>query len=286
MTLASARHDGEEDQTMNQTKTPGAAPCPVWLATVAAMAFVTVAAVPNRAQAVPAPIHEWLFSTGSANDIIGNMNGTLHGDAYISNGELVLDGSGNNGGAYMSTAFDTVSLTAMTLVSWVSLGTLSQGGGSALSVVNSSQNFDAIDFGERVTDQWMAGSDGFSRSLSNNGGAAITTLSQEMVAITYDASGNIEIYVNGALYANGGSFSPYTLVNPEYEIGQRHPSGANALLTGDVAMSEVFSSTLSATDIATLYSEGTGGTPIPEPGSAALVMAGVGLVSLVRRKRA
>ena len=273
-----ASHSANRNQTLDRLGVR----CCAWLG---ALAVMVIAAVFHPALAVPAPIHEWLFSTGSANDVIGNMNGTLHGDAYIANGELVLDGSGNNGGAFMSTGFDTVSLTAMTLVSWVSLGTLSQAGGSALSVVNSNQNFNAIDFGERKTDQWMAGSDYFNRSLADNGGATISTLGQEMVAITYSASGTIELYVNGMLYANGGTFSPYTLVDPEYEIGQRHPSGSNALLTGDVAMSEVYASALSASDIASLYGEGPSGTAIPEPASVGLVIFGLSFMQFLRRGR-
>jgi hypothetical protein len=37
--------------------------------------------------------HRYLFNDGTANDSVGTANGTLHGNAHISAGQLVLDGS-------------------------------------------------------------------------------------------------------------------------------------------------------------------------------------------------
>ncbi len=258
----------------------------IFCAPAAALVLIlAVMGTPSDAHAVPQPIHEWNFATGTANDQVGNLNGTLNGNATIANGMLVLDGNANNGDAYMSTGFSTDNLTAMTLVSWVSLGTLSQGGGSALSVVNSSQNFDAIDFGERTTDQWMNGSDFFNRSLANNGGAIVSGDALHMLAITYGTSG-IEIYLDGQLYADGGAYGLYDFADPQYLIGLRHPAAAsgNGFLTADIAMDAVFSSTLSASDVATLYSQG-GGAAVPEPASVALVLSGLSALRLVRRRR-
>ena len=44
-----------------------------------------------------------------------------------------------------------------TLVAWVSLANLTQGGGSVLTLENPGGEFDAIVFGEREPAKWMAG---------------------------------------------------------------------------------------------------------------------------------
>ena len=57
-------------------------------------------------------------------------------------------------------------LTDKTLVAWVQVTDLDQRGGSALTIEDGSDRFDAIVFGERTPRRWMAGSDGFRRSQS------------------------------------------------------------------------------------------------------------------------
>ena len=276
------------DALPSRLRTAGTARRAWWRAATATVAFAALASAPHQALAIPSPIHEWTFDDGTALDVVGNLNGTLNGDATIANGQLVLDGSHANGGAYMSTAFDTVSLSTMTLVSWVSLGTLAQGGGSALSVVDASQAFNSIDYAEATPNQWIAGSDYFNRTQPNNGGAAVSDTGEHMLAITYNAGGTVELYLDGAFYANGGTYSPFTLADPQYMVGLRHPASetGNGLLTGSIDMASVYASALSAGDVATLYSEGAGSSPIPEPASAAVVAAAFGLLCLSRRRRA
>ena len=227
------------------------------------------------AHAIPAPIHEWTFDDGTARDVVGSLDGTLNGAATIVGGKLILDGNRANGGSYMSTGFDTLTLTAKTLVSWVSLANLTQSGGTALSVVQMpGQQFDAIDFAEFTPAQWTAGSDYANRSVGNDGGAAVTDTGEHMVAITYGATG-ISLYVDGALYANGRSVAPYAFAQPNYLIGLRHPAAesGNGLLTGSVDQASVYASALSAADITGLYAQGA---TVPEPATWGLMLAGLG----------
>ncbi len=240
-----------------------------------ASALAAAAFAAPAAYAIPAPIHEWTFIDGTARDVVGGLDGTLNGGATIVGGKLILDGNRANGGSYMSTGFDTLTLTTKTLVSWISLGNLTQGGGTALSVVEEpGQQFDAIDFAEFTTAQWTAGSDYGNRSVGNDGGAAVTDTGEHMVAITYGATG-ISLYVDGALYADGRSVAPYAFAQPNYLIGLRHPAAesANGLLTGSVDQASVYASALSAADIAGLYGQGTA---VPEPATWALMLAGLG----------
>ena len=242
------------------------------------------AAIPGSVFAAAGLIHEWTFDDGTATDVVGGLNGTLHGNAVISNGKLVLDGSYRT---YMDTALDSATLTEKTLISWVSLATPNQGGGSALSIVNlASQEFDAVDYGERVPHQWISGSDYFNRTLANNGGAAVTDSSYHMLAYSYASSG-ITIYLDGASYANAGAFSPQLFNQPDYLIGLRHQAAGgfngNGYLAGSVDQASVYNRALSASDVATLYAEGP--SAVPEPASWALMLIGFGGLGVAVRAR-
>lgn len=249
------------------------------LASVFVIASIVASAPAN---AIPAPIHAWTFDDGTARDVVGGLDGTLNGGATIVGGKLILDGSHDNGGSYMSTRSDTVTLTTKTLVSWVSLGNLTQGGGSALSVVQlPNQEFDAVDFGEVAAAQWISGSDFFNRTQGNNGGAPATDTGEHMVAITYGAA-RISLYVDGTFYADGGAFSPYAFVQPNYLIGLRHPDAepGNGLLNGSVDQASIYDTALSADDVAGLYAQGTA---VPEPATWMLMLVGLGAVGTTLR---
>lgn len=122
----------------------------------------------SGATADPALLHQWTFNNGTATDVVGGVTGTLLGGASIDGGRLSLDGVND----YMRSQPLPANITTKTLVSWVSLKNLSQQAGSALTIENpmSPYVFDGIVFAERVPQQWMAGSDGFQRSVANNGG--------------------------------------------------------------------------------------------------------------------
>ncbi|MHB8862965.1 MAG: GH32 C-terminal domain-containing protein [Pirellulaceae bacterium] len=91
-----------------------------------------------------------------------------------------------------------------TLVAWVSPSTLTQRGGSALTIEKTGGVFDAIVFGEIAPARWMAGSNGFARTkVEQEDFASETADSQALVAVAIVYRGNqITIYRNGSLYAD------------------------------------------------------------------------------------
>lgn len=56
-----------------------------------------------------------------------------------------------------------------TPVVWAAPANLTQHGGSALTIDDGQSHFDGIVFGEIMPRKWMAGSDGFSRTMKEQG---------------------------------------------------------------------------------------------------------------------
>jgi hypothetical protein len=226
-------------------------------------------------------VHQWKFN-GFATDSIGTAHGTLGGGALITaDGRLSLDGIG---GQVLTSPID-VTLGEKTLVSWVSLNDLNQpGGGSALSVqVGNGQGasgFDGIVYGERAPQQWMNGSNGFSRSVPDNGGFAetVTEPGEVMMAITYAADNSIQIFRDGALYATAantsqGTLNTYTAGVANAIFGRRH-DGAGNPLNGYINEARIYNEVLSPTAIQDLFFNGpdlTPSDPPPPPPGAQLV---------------
>jgi hypothetical protein len=122
--------------------------------------------------------HLWSFNT-SANDQVGTAHGTANGGATVTGGRLVLDGVND----YVRTAPINGAISTKTLIAWVSLANLTQAAGSAITLENptGADIFDGLVFAERVSRQWMAGSNNFLRSVSNNGGAAETVIGGQAI---------------------------------------------------------------------------------------------------------
>ena len=91
-----------------------------------------------------------------------------------------------------------------TLVAWVAPADLTQRGGSVLTIEKSGGVFDAIVLGELAASKWMAGSNGFSRTLKEQADwPAETADSQTLVqiAVVYRDK-QITIYRDGDKYAD------------------------------------------------------------------------------------
>jgi len=220
-------------------------------------------------------VHQWTFN-GAATDHIGGAHGRLFGGAAVSGGRLVLDGIDD----FMLTAPIDRDIGPRTLVAWIGLANLTQRSGSALTIENGNgDTFDGIVLGERVARQWMNGSDGWSRTVPNNGGSAETSAAPAvvMMAITYAADSSIAIYRNGMSHAgtdtaSQGGLETYEAGMARAVLGLRHtpaadqtgtPSGNDPFLAGEIDEARIYSGVLGADELTALYGQGPSTLPAP-----------------------
>jgi len=257
---------------------------------VLALAAQSWIATTASALLLPDPVHRWSFTGDTADTgTVGGATGTLNNGAAVVGNRLSLDGSND----FMLTSGMTDAISAKTLVSWVSLSTLAQASGSALTLQTAGgATFDGIVYAERTANQWMNGSNGFSRSNgANNGGIAESVIEpgEVMMAITYADASTLTIYRNGALYA---TYNPGSLINytgtAEALFGFRHTGGGGAPLGGFINEARIYNEALDALQIAELFALGPDllQTPslVPEPSTIALLTFGAALV-VSRAKR-
>jgi hypothetical protein len=202
--------------------------------------------------AVPPPLARWTFE-GDTRDSIGSMHGELIGDASIANGRLVLNGAG-----YVRTAPLGTDLAAKTLVARVKVDPLDQSGGGVLTLqTTDGVFFDSIVYGERVSRQWMAGSDEFRRTQDLVGAfPEEASAGFVQMAIVYASDGSITAYRNGLPY--GEPYVPATgqrtflAGNAEVLLGMRHTLGANPYFRGEIEDAALYDRALSAAEVAEL----------------------------------
>jgi beta-fructofuranosidase len=115
-------------------------------------------------------------------------------------------------------ADDDNRLTDKTLVVWVSPANLTQSGGSALTVNDTTiDRFDAVVFAELAPQVWMPGSNGYSRSCKEQAEWPKETNAADrfvQMAIVYRGQ-EITVYRNGLLYAE------YTTDGQPYAFGRQ-----------------------------------------------------------------
>ena len=203
--------------------------------------------------------HLWTFNEGTE-DLVGDAHGTLEGGATIVDERLSLDGIG---GSRMLTEPLGAPLLEKTLVAWVSPNDLFQKGGSVLTVEDSPQGnvFDGIVAFERIDQQWIAGSNGFARTVADNGGPPETVVDPEevMLAIVYDAQNQITIYRDGEVYAPPELASKGTLqrfdASSVAQIGPRHGPHPD-VFNGFVNEARTYSGALNAEEIEAIFEAG------------------------------
>jgi len=151
---------------------------------------------------------------------------------------------------------EQTSLTDKTLVVWVAPANLTQRGGSALTVNDTTiDRFDGVIFGELEPSVWMPGSNNYSRTHRSQADWPKETASPDefvQMAIVYRGK-EISVYRNGLLYANYTMASePYTFgSNTAILFGQRH-RGNNDYLLGRIKDARVYAQPLDRETIASM----------------------------------
>ncbi len=197
----------------------------------------------------PRPLARWDFAKGMT-DAVGSLHATLQGSA-----RLVPDGLKVDGHGHAETTPLAKELRAKTLEAWVTLDNLEQRGGGVIGVqTRDGAPFDALVFGEREPGRWMAGSEGFVRTQSFEGGAEVEAHRKPVhVALVYAEDGTITGYRNGQPYGR-----PYKTELQAFGAGQarvvfglRHaPAGGDRLLAGTIHRAALYDRALTPAEVA------------------------------------
>ncbi|MCS1409800.1 MAG: hypothetical protein M2R45_02986 [Verrucomicrobia subdivision 3 bacterium] len=204
------------------------------------------------------PIAQWLFDE-DGKDSIGSLHAELKGDARIEDGALTINGAES----FAQTARLKNDLEEKTLEVWVQLDNLDQRGGGAISVQTPGGGiFDAIVFAERDRQQWMAGSDGFSRTKDFDGPREDKAHKTPVhLAIVYDKDGMVTGYRNGEPYGNAyKSSGPRRFEKNEAEVifGLRHSNPSDGkTLKGRILEARLYDRALTAKEVATTAAKQT-----------------------------
>ena len=199
----------------------------------------------------PEAFAAWEFD-GDLNDRLGALHVTAHGSAKVEDGCLVLDGTD----AYAATAPLSVDVGEKTLEAWVQLDNLDQRGGGTISLqTNDGAVFDAIVFGEREPKQWMAGSNGFVRTMSFSGADEADADRRFVhIAIVYQADGTITCYRDGQRYGEAyrsGELQIFEAGKSQLIFGLRHsPAGGNRMLSGRLQRAALYNRALTSAEVA------------------------------------
>ena len=227
----------------------------------------------NEGPAPPQPLARWEFD-GDLRDSLGGMHGEAVGAARIENGALILDGTG----AFVRTASLEKDIAEKTLEAWVLLDNLTQRGGAPISLqTNDGNSFDAIVYGERTPQAWMAGSDTFARTQVYGGPAeGEADKTPVHVAIVYQADGTIMRYRNGLPYDKSykTGLAKFGKGSAQILFGMRHgtSAGSKRMLAGRVLRAQFYDRALSPDAVAA--SAGVESKFVPEEELAAALSAG------------
>lgn len=158
-------------------------------------------------------------------------------------------------------------LVDKTLVAWVSLADTRQRGGSALTLIDPAERFDALVFGEIAPGKWMAGSDHFKRTQRDQAAFPEETAGSDafvQVAVVYKGR-DIQVFRNGKPYSRHSINAPQAFKQDAMVlIGLRYIGGMGPIgfLAGAVEEARIYNVALDQATIASLKPD----TPsLPKP---------------------
>ncbi len=195
------------------------------------------------------PIARWEFDD-SSQDVLGSAHAEVHAGAQIAEGALILNTKG-----YAVTKPLQQTLTEKTIEAWVQLDTLDQRGGGVMTIQSTDgATFDAIVFAEKSPNQWLAGSNRFSRTQTFNGPSETEAAKRAVhFAIAYHADGRVAGYRDGAPYGEAyQSDGPYEFKSGETVVsfGVRHlPAHPNRMLGGRILRAQLYDRALTSEEI-------------------------------------
>jgi hypothetical protein len=198
---------------------------------------------------MPRPIHSWNFKE-NLKDHTGSAHGEARDGAQVKDGALIF---GRN--AHVITAPLQKAVKEKTLEAWVQLDQLDQSGAGVISLqTKHGAVFDAIVFGERDPQQWLAGSNFFQRTQSFNAPRESEAQQRPVhLAIAYHSDGTIIGYRDGQPYGKSyRSAGPFEFKAGEAVVGFgiRHlPAGGNKMLAGRILRASLYDRALTADEV-------------------------------------
>ena len=160
------------------------------------------------------------------------------------------------GGAAKPPPKRTAPVTDKTLVAWVRLADTAQRAGSALTLIDSGERFDAIVFGEISPGKWMAGSDFFRRTEKDQAAWPVEPGGKAFVQMAIAYRGRqVTIYRNAKRYAQYAIEAPQSFApGCNVLIGLRYVGSLGEVgpLAGAVDDARIYDRALTAEQIAAL----------------------------------
>ncbi len=166
----------------------------------------------------------------------------------------------NDATAYAITKPISNNITEKTLAAVVQLNTLTQQAGGVVTIqTNGGSHFDSIVYAEKDSQQWLAGSNNFSRTQGVNGPQETAAVKTPVhIAITYATDGTIQIFRNGKPYGDPYKSSGTVEFKANESVicfGIRHtPAAGNRMLAGRILDAQIYNQALTADQIAALAS--------------------------------